>query len=460
MQFSKYQAEMPPFFRNDGRELLYQLFLCGIALDKGYAAGGGFLLAPGMVGEDIFQGDTCQVYPAGVRGQLKAKDILLLRQRLHAAKLCRFAGNWKPLNEDFLDRKLQERKEQHAFRRLRLPDGKTDLCSNDYLGIATLGLIGRSPDQTKASHGSGGSRLLAGNYPLVEETEKTLAVFHAAEAGLIFNSGYDANLGLLSCLPQRGDTILYDQLSHASIRDGIRLSFARAFSFGHNDLTDLEKKLASAEGNKFVVTESVFSMDGDQAPLAEMAAVCRRYGAHLIVDEAHATGVIGERGEGLVQVLGLGQECLARVHTFGKAVGCHGAVVLGSHRLRDYLVNFCRPFIYTTALPASAVMAIRTAYGLFPGMDEERAHLRVLIGRLREANLRFERLESFTPIQGVVVPGNEAVKALAQELQAEGLDIRPILYPTVPRGSERLRIVLHAFNTVEEMEKLIGLLAR
>ena len=220
-----------------------------------------------------------------------------------------FAGNWKPLNEDFLDRKLQERKDQHAFRRLRLPDGKTDLCSNDYLGIATRGLIEKAlasaiPALPETPHGSGGSRLLAGNYPLIEETEKALAGFHAAETGLIFNSGYDANLGLLSCLPQRGDTILYDQLSHASIRDGIRLSFARAFPFAHNDLADLEKKLSTAEGNKLVVTESVFSMDGDQAPLAEMAAVCRRYEAHLIVDEAHATGVIGEKGEGLVQARG------------------------------------------------------------------------------------------------------------------------------------------------------------
>jgi len=383
------------------------------------------------------------------------------------AKLCRFAGNWKPLNEDFLDKKLRERKEQHAFRRLRLPDGKIDLCSNDYLGIATGGLIeqalaaGGGPGATRpdARHGSGGSRLLAGNYPLIEETEHALAAFHAAETGLIFNSGYDANLGLLSCLPQRGDTILYDHLSHASIRDGMRLSFARSFSFGHNDLADLEKRLATAEGNKFVVTESVFSMDGDQAPLAEMAATCQRYGAHLIVDEAHATGVVGEKGEGLVQVLGLESACLARVHTFGKAVGCHGAIVLGSSRLRDYLVNFCRSFIYTTALPASAVQAIRTAYALFPVMHKEREHLRMLIDRWQTAILRFERLESITPIQGVVVPGNEAVKALAERLQAEGLDIRPILYPTVPKGEERLRIVLHAFNTMEEMERLIGLLA-
>jgi 8-amino-7-oxononanoate synthase len=370
------------------------------------------------------------------------------------------------LNEDFLDKKLQERKDHHAFRRLRLPEGKTDLCSNDYLGIATNGLIEKALAERPAPigpdipHGSGGSRLLAGNYPLIEETEKELAAFHAAEAGLIFNSGYDANLGLLSCLLQRGDTILYDQLSHASIRDGIRLSFARAFSFGHNDLHDLEHHLqmAKRDGTIFVVTESVFSMDGHQAPLAEMANLCQNYGAHLIVDEAHATGVIGQKGEGLVQQLQLETACFARVHTFGKAVGCHGAVVLGSHRLRDYIINFSRPFIYTTALPASAILAIRMAYSLFPAMQQERSHLQTLISRLQEATLPFEKLNSRTPIQGVITPGNETVRSIAAALQDEGLDVRPILYPTVPRGSERLRIVLHAFNTVGEVDKLIAVL--
>jgi 8-amino-7-oxononanoate synthase len=364
------------------------------------------------------------------------------------------------LNEDFLDKKLQERKDLDAFRRLRLPDGKTDLCSNDYLGIATNGLIEKALTGQSAPHGSGGSRLLAGNYPLIEETEKELAAFHAAEAGLIFNSGYDANLGLLSCLPQKGDTVLYDQLSHASIRDGIRLSFARAFSFDHNDLQDLEQRLQTAQkgGTLFVVTESVFSMDGHLAPLAEMASLCQNYGAHLIVDEAHATGVIGAKGEGLVQQLHLQEACFARVHTFGKAVGCHGAVVLGSHRLRDYIINFSRPFIYTTALPPSAILAIQKAYSLFPAMHPERAHLRTLIDRLQDARLPFEKLTSRTPIQGVITPGNEAARSLAAVLQDEGMDIRPILYPTVPRGSERLRIVLHAFNTVAEVDKLIAVL--
>src|SRR5450432_973212 len=254
------------------------------------------------------------------------------------------------VDDDVLDKKLEERKEKHAFGKLRLPGGATDLCSNDYLGVVTEGLIearmeedarrergatahegGMACDDEPQGrsnhfrHGSMGSRLLAGNYPLIEETESFIAAWHEAESGLIFNSGYDANLGVLSCIPQRGDTILYDQLAHASIRDGIRLSFAHSFSFAHNDLRDLELRLRAAgtrgidpsrlqagagmqaeagmragAGNLCVVTESVFSMDGDQAPLPEIVALCGKYGARLIVDEAHAIGVVGAKGEGLV----------------------------------------------------------------------------------------------------------------------------------------------------------------
>jgi 8-amino-7-oxononanoate synthase len=401
-------------------------------------------------------------------------------------------------DEGFLSRKLAGREAQDALRRLRLPEGKVDLCSNDYLGVVYNGLLedgilmAVSPADGTDAHGSGGSRLLAGNYPLIEETERVIAAFHGAPAALVYNSGYDANLGLLSSVPQRGDVILYDALSHASIRDGIRLSLAQAYGFAHNDLLELEKRLRAARGAEegevagdgnvasdgarttaevgagkdgagaktvFVVTESVFSMDGDFAPLGEMAALCRQYDAQLIVDEAHATGVVGGNGEGLVQALGLEKECFARVHTFGKAVGCHGAVVLGSVLLRDFLINFSRSFIYTTALPPASVRAIARAYALLPRLDAEREQLRLLIGRFRETPIVWQRLDSTTPIQVVIVPGNAAVKALAARLQEAGLDVRPILYPTVEKGKERLRIVLHAFNTEEEIDRLTGLLS-
>lgn len=365
-------------------------------------------------------------------------------------------------HEDFLHKKLEERKAAQAFRTLRLPDGKTDFCSNDYLGIIHQGLIERQLKGSipPARHGSGGSRLLAGNYERIETAEQALAAFHEAPAGLLYNSGYDANLGLLSCVPRRGDTIVYDSLSHASLRDGIRLSFAQSFSFAHNDLADLEKKLQLATGNRFVVTESVFSMDGDRAPLEKMVQLCGQYQAHMIVDEAHATGVVGEQGEGLVQYLGLQNACFARIHTFGKAVGCHGAIVLGSDTLRQYLINFSRPFIYTTALPESSVAAIQTAYQLFPAMQAERDHLHRLVHYFQEAALAYRKLPSTTPIQVVIIPGNDQVKAVAGRLQSARLDVRPILYPTVPKGSERLRVVLHAFNSLEEVQQLCALLSQ
>lgn len=355
--------------------------------------------------------------------------------------------------DDFLQKKLNERKANEAFRQLRLPEGKVDLCSNDYLGIVTNRLLQGLPLHFRS--GSAGSRLLAGNYPLIEETEQLLASFHQAAAALLFNSGYDANLGLLSCVPQKGDTILYDQLSHASIRDGIRLSFATAFSFAHNDMEDLQKKLEHATGTVFIVTESVFSMDGDYCPLTELVRISRDYNAHLIIDEAHATGVVGSRGEGLVQQLQLQEALFARVHTFGKACGCHGAVVLGSPALRDYLINFARSLVYSTALPEHSVAMIKASYETFPAMKAEREQLQQLIRQFQSARLRFEKLPSTTPIQVVVIPGNAAVKKVAASLQEQELDVRAILYPTVPKGKERLRIVLHAFNTSEEIDKLI-----
>jgi 8-amino-7-oxononanoate synthase len=356
--------------------------------------------------------------------------------------------------DHFLNKKLDERKANHSFRELRLPCGKVDFCSNDYLGIVKNSRL-LTPN-TQLASGSTGSRLLAGNYELMEEVEKQIAKFHQSENALVFNSGYDANIGLLASVPQKGDTILYDYLCHASIRDGIRLSFARSFSFAHNDIPDLEKKIKHASGTVFIVTESVFSMDGDFCPLPELVLVAQKNNAHLIIDEAHATGVIGERGEGLVQSLQLQDAVFARVHTFGKACGCHGAVVLGSHSLRDYLVNFARSFIFSTSLPEHTVSLIKAGYETFPGMRNERARLQQLIKQFQTADILFEKLVSDTPIQVVVVPGNEKVKEVAMNLQNNNLDVRAILYPTVPKGRERLRIVLHAFNTMEELEKLIN----
>lgn len=380
-------------------------------------------------------------------------------------------------NDGFLQKKLNERRALNAFRSLSLPQGKVDFCSNDYLGIVRSGLlyaainnrssiansspafsVNRQLSTVNYSSGSTGSRLLAGNYPLIEEAETEIAEFHGSDTALIFNSGYDANVGILSCVPQKGDTVIYDALSHASIRDGIRLSFAQSFSFIHNDVDDLEKKLAKATGNIFVVTESVFSMDGDICPLNDIVELCKKFNAHLILDEAHATGVIGEHGEGLAQQLNLHAEIFCRMHTFGKACGCHGAAVLGSQQLRDYLINFARSFIYSTALPAHAVAFIRASYETFPFMQEERSQLQQFITLFQSSELAYEKLPSQTPIQVVMVPGNTEARKVAESLQQAGLDVRAILYPTVPKEKERLRIVLHSFNTEDEAKKLVSLL--
>ncbi len=364
------------------------------------------------------------------------------------------------MEENFLYQKLKERSSVHALRSLRPGGLSADYYSNDYLGIVKHGLLEELLKGSQYAHGSTGSRLLAGNYKLIEETENEIALFHDAPAALIFNSGYDANFGLLACIAHRGDLILYDKLSHASIRDGIRQSFADSFSFAHNNLSDLEKKLQNRSANDgkscFVVTESVFSMDGDMAPLTEMAGFCERYGANLIVDEAHATGVIGENGEGAVQLLGIQHRCFARMHTFGKALGCHGAVILGSQLLRDFLINFCRPFIYSTAIPPSSVAAIRAAYNIFPEKHHDRVTLKKLISLFDHKVFK----KSNTQIQCFILPGNENVKKAAAQLLENNLDVRPILFPTVPLGEERLRIALHSFNTEEETKLLIELLSK
>lgn len=365
------------------------------------------------------------------------------------------------MNEAFLEKKLLERRQANSLRSLILNDGKIDFCSNDYLGIVKNDLLDKSINSGTLPHGSTGSRLLSGNYTLIEETEQFIANFHAAAAALIFNSGYDANIGLLASVPQKGDVIIYDQLSHASIRDGIRLSFADSLSFLHNDIIDLEKKLLKAKtvaNNIFVVSESVFSMDGDTAPLDKIAALCEQHNAALIIDEAHATGVIGEMGEGLVQVSGLHDKCFARLHTFGKACGAHGAIILGSKKLIEYLINFARPFIYSTALPPAEISAIAASYHLFPTLKNERKHLHHLISFFKKNNLKHEAIKSNTPIQGVVIPGNDQVKKAADILQENDFDVRAILYPSVPLGQERLRIVLHSFNTIDELAKLTAIL--
>lgn len=363
--------------------------------------------------------------------------------------------------EQFLNGKLQERKDNLSIRNLSTNIPPFDFCSNDYLGFARSSELKKLIDDTLATfpnylNGAGGSRLLSGNTAFTEETEQLIADFHLAESGLIFNSGYDANVGLLSSIPQRGDTIITDELIHASIIDGCRLSHATRYKFLHNDINDLETKLKLAKGNIFVVVESVYSMDGDIAPLVEIANLCERYQVNLIVDEAHATGVFGANGSGLINQLNLTSKVFALIVTFGKALGVHGAIILGSKNLRHYLINFARSFIYTTAAPIHNIVAVRSAYQHLNKIDHQLIHQKIALFRkmLKEENI--SALDSESAIQGILFSSNETTKLAATALQSKGFDVRAILSPTVALGKERLRICLHNFNTDEEIVSLVN----
>lgn len=347
---------------------------------------------------------------------------------------------------------LTQREEANAFRFLRQSEGLIDFCSNDYLGLAQRG----EEFQGKQIKGSGGSRLLAGNYPEIEEFESFLAEFHQSESALLFNSGYNANVGFFSAVPQKGDTIFYDELIHASIKDGMRLSFAKSYSFKHNDVNDLKNKLKRAEGDVYVVVESVYSMDGDSAPLVELAAFCEEEGLCLIVDEAHGVGVFGDNGEGLVQALGLEEKVPVRIITFGKAVGAHGAAVVSNQLIKDFLINFCRSFIYTTALPPHAIQSLQSSYDALKseGLSGKLAK-KIKLFKSQFSDLDSQPLiSSDSSIQCILFFGNELVKSVSRELVGAGFDVRPVMSPTVKKGEERIRICLHVFNSDEEIINL------
>lgn len=359
--------------------------------------------------------------------------------------------------EQFIKQKLQERQQGGSYRQLQANTNLIDFCSNDYLGFARSAELSALVSEelqknTPTLNGSTGSRLLAGNTLYAEELEKSIAHSHYEEAGLLFNSGYDANLGLLSSLPQRGDTVIHDELAHASIIDGIRLSHAKRYSFTHNNLESLEQKLKTAQGNCYVVVESVYSMDGDLAPLEALIELTEQYHAALIVDEAHALGVFDK---GLVNMLNLHDRVFARIITFGKALGCHGAIVLGSQILRSYLINFARSFIYTTAAPMHQLATIRMGYELLsnaqPAIDQLQSNIKLY-------NSLTASSSSLSAIKTVVIGGNQQTKDMAATIQQAGLDVRAILSPTVPEGTERLRICLHAHNSAEEIKQLTDII--
>jgi len=328
-------------------------------------------------------------------------------------------------------------------------DGCIDFWSNDYLGLAKI------PHAIELT-GSTGSRLISGNSKAIEAIERQVATHFGSETALIFNSGYDANLGLFSSLPQKGDTIIYDEFIHASVRDGIRLSFANAFSFKHNDIPDLKKKLQKAQGTVFVAVESLYSMDGDLAPLLEISQLCKETNALLIVDEAHSGGVFGKEGSGLCRELGIADSVFIRLFTFGKAYGAHGAAVCCSDEVREFLINFARSFIYTTALPEA--MYGHILHQIEQSKPESlREQLQANIAQF-SSKVQSVLSSIHSPIQIIEFDDLETCKAKAQQLQEAGFAVKAILPPTVPSGSQRLRICIHAFNTLEEIDQLIFLL--
>lgn len=367
-----------------------------------------------------------------------------------------------------LSDKLNKRIQNNALRQLGCEQNLIDFASNDYLGFAQSETLFNEThsflvEKNILQNGATGSRLLTGNHSLYTETETHIAQFHNSETALLFNSGYDANVGFFSAVPQKGDCILYDELIHASIRDGIQLSNAHSYKFKHNDVEDLERlieKVKTTSSNSiYVVTETVFSMDGDTPPLTEMAELCQQHEVYFIVDEAHALGVFGEKGQGIIQMLEIENQIFARIITFGKGLGCHGAVILGSEELKTYLVNFARSFIYTTGLSPHSVATIKMAYQKLiqnnQALQQLRHNISIFNQNKQLLGLKPLFVQSKSAIQCAIVPGNEKVKNIALKLQQQGFDVKPILSPTVPEGQERLRICLHSFNSENEITRLL-----
>ncbi len=349
---------------------------------------------------------------------------------------------------------------QGRFRALKPPRG-IDLTSNDYLGYGTGRLPPRDPQGANAPRSGLASRLLRGHHPVWDVVETALATWHGAEAALVMNSGFTANEGLISTVVEPGDWVATDELNHACIAEGLRVCRPRKFAFRHNDLAHLEEGLRAEAAKRppgremFVVTESLFSMDGDRAPLPEIVALAERYGAHVIVDEAHSTGCFGPAGSGLVDALGLRPRVLATVHTGGKALGVTGAYVCGSHLLRDYLVNRCRHLIFTTALPAVIGSWWLDMLPRVKGDDAGRVQLHANATRFRAALAgRGVPALGDTYVVPVVLGDDPRSVQAAARLQELGYDVRAIRPPSVPQGTSRLRISVHADHPPELLDRL------
>lgn len=402
-----------------------------------------------------------------------------------------------------------------------VPKNLIDFASNDYLGLARCHKQHMLVQSAYRDHlalqsnciqpilGATGSRLLSGDSSLARSLEHHLAIIHNRPASLLFNSGYDANLSVLSSLPYKeGDAIVMDELVHNSLVMGVRmgrLKSDRVVMFKHNDVDDLMQVIdglkQSQQSSILVVVESVYSMDGDIAPLGEMLNVCEKTGSTLMVDEAHGLGIYGRTniqdmylnpkengaigteptpqqnllgGTGVLAALNLEQHpsLFCSIHTFGKAAGCHGAIVAGSNTLVSYLVNYARPFVYSTALPSHSLISIKQAYSSMVGSEGEKRRGTVFkwvqlfrqeitkgLSVLNISDQGIKLLPSPSPIQALVVPGSKNCVDMCKYLkEVGGLDVYPIRAPTVPKGEERIRVILHAHNSEDDIRQLVKLM--
>ncbi len=335
---------------------------------------------------------------------------------------------------------LAKRKSEGILRNLTILEDGIDFYSNDYLGI------GSTIHHSKHQLGSTGSRLLSGNYKSIESLEKNIAKFHKSEEALLFTSGYTANLGLLSAIADRHDTIVLDEHAHASLIDGARMSNAKTYKFKHNCLIDLEKKLSMVKkGQIFLITEHIFSMDGSSPNFQRIISLCKAFNAHLIIDQAHSVGLTNPQD----------YASHTRVVTFGKAFGTNGAAILCSKELKQFLINFSRPFIYSTAPSEGFVSNIEQAYNLIKESKSLNNKLKQLVCYWNTKKPRsLKWINSNSQIQSLLVPGNKKVTELAEFLISNGMLCLPIKSPTVQLGHERIRFCIHSYNSEDEIDLL------
>ncbi len=374
-----------------------------------------------------------------------------------------------------LHKELEERAAQGLQRRRRVVESAQgayvivngerylSFCSNDYLGLANHPQLVTALQQGAQHYGvgSGASHLVSGHSCAHHELEEALAAFVGKPAALLFSSGYLANLGMVQTLAGRGDTVFADKLNHASLNDGMRLSRATLKRYQHNDLTQLENLLEQTQsGRKIILTDAVFSMDGDIASLTELLALCERHDAWLLVDDAHGFGVLGEQGRGSLSHFGLDSPRIIYMATLGKAAGVSGAFVAAEQVVVDILLQNVRSYIYTTASPPALASALMASLQLIRDEEERRGHLRVLIQQLRKslANLKWKLLESTTPIQPLLVGSNEEAVTLSEGLRVRGIWVPAIRPPTVPQGTARLRISLSAAHNAADITQLVTVL--